>query len=99
MQGARHVGTRKCAQHARSSLLCLLLWGLGRVDLLIDSETKTVYFNEVNPLPGSLYAHNWRAAGVSTVELVKDLIQLAEERHAEQSKTTTSFDSSFLRQF
>jgi D-alanine-D-alanine ligase len=75
------------------------LQGLGRVDLLIDSETKTVYFNEVNPLPGSLYAHNWRAAGVSTVELVKDLIQLAEERHAEQSKTTTSFDSSFLRQF
>lgn len=75
------------------------LQGTSRVDLLINSKTKKVYFNEVNPLPGSLYAHNWRAAGVSTVELVKDLIHLAEQRHAEQAKTTTSFDSSFLRQF
>ena len=75
------------------------LQGMGRVDLLIDSKSKKVYFNEVNPLPGSLYAHNWRAAGVSTVELVKDLILLAEQRHAEHAKTATSFSSSFLRQF
>lgn len=75
------------------------LQGTARVDLLIDSKTKKVYFNEVNPLPGSLYAHNWRAAGISTVTLVNDLIQLAEQRHAEQKALATSFSSSFLRQF
>jgi D-alanine-D-alanine ligase len=75
------------------------LQGTARVDLLIDSTTNQVYFNEVNPLPGSLYAHNWRAAGISTVSLVGDLIQLAEQRHAEQSALATSFSSSFLRQF
>lgn len=75
------------------------LQGTARVDLLIDSKTKKVYFNEVNPLPGSLYAHNWRAAGISTVALVNDLIQLAEQRHAEQKALATSFPSSFLRQF
>jgi D-alanine-D-alanine ligase len=75
------------------------LQGTARIDLLIDSKTKKVYFNEVNPLPGSLYAHNWRAAGISTVTLVTDLIHLAEQRHAEQKASTTSFSSSFLRQF
>lgn len=75
------------------------LQGTARIDLLIDSKTKKVYFNEVNPLPGSLYAHNWRAAGISTVSLVTDLIHLAEQRHTEQKASTTSFSSSFLRQF
>lgn len=73
--------------------------GVSRVDLLIDSETKEVYFNEVNPLPGSLYAHNWRAAGTSVVHLVTELIDLAEKRHQSQSELTTTFDSSFLTQF
>lgn len=75
------------------------LEGTGRVDLLIDTKSKKVYFNEVNPLPGSLYAHNWRASGVSGVELVEGLIILAEKRHAEAAKTATSFDSNFLQQF
>ena len=73
--------------------------GIARVDLLIDSKTKEAYFNEVNPLPGSLYAHNWRAAGVSSVELVTKLVKLAEERHALQQKMTTSFSTNYLKQF
>jgi len=73
--------------------------GLARIDLLIDSKSGEVYFNEVNPLPGSLYAHNWRAAGVSTVDLVTKLIEYAEERHASGQKLQTTFDSSFLSQF
>jgi D-alanine-D-alanine ligase len=73
--------------------------GTARIDLLIDEKTKTVYFNEVNPLPGSLYAHNWRAAGVSTVQLVEELVRLAQERHAQKAAVDTTFASSFLQQF
>lgn len=73
--------------------------GMARIDLLIDSKTDAVYFNEVNPLPGSLYAHNWRAAGVAPVQLVTELIALAEERHAAQQKLATSFSTNFLKQF
>lgn len=73
--------------------------GLSRVDLLIDSKAKKVYFNEVNPLPGSLYAHNWRAAGIPTVQLVERLIGFAEERFAQRQKSQRTFDSSFLNQF
>lgn len=73
--------------------------GIARIDMLIDSKTSKVYFNEVNPLPGSLYAHNWRAAGVSNVELVSTLLQLAQERWSRQQTQATSYATNFLKQF
>jgi D-alanine-D-alanine ligase len=73
--------------------------GIARVDMLIDSKTQKVYFNEVNPLPGSLYAHNWNRAGVSNIELVTQLIEYAKERHAYRQALTTSFSTNFLQQF
>lgn len=73
--------------------------GIARVDMLIDTKAKMVYFNEINPLPGSLYAHNWTQAGVSRVELVEKLIDYAFERHTKRSKLTTTFETNFLKQF
>lgn len=73
--------------------------GIARVDMLIDAKTQQVYFNEVNPLPGSLYAHNWARAGVSKVELVEKLIGYALERHEKRQKLATTFSTNFLQQF
>lgn len=73
--------------------------GIARVDMLIDQKAGKVYFNEVNPLPGGLYAHNWRQAGVSGIELVNKLVNLAEERFAARKKLTTSFSTNYLKQF
>jgi len=73
--------------------------GTSRVDMLIDSKTSEVFFNEINPLPGSLYSHNWNKAGVSNVELVSKLVDYAEESFASKHKHATTFDTSFLRQF
>jgi D-alanine-D-alanine ligase len=73
--------------------------GIARIDMLIDSKENIVYFNEINPLPGSLYAHNWNKAGVSNVELVDNLVKLAEARWQERQKLSTGFDTSFLKQF
>lgn len=73
--------------------------GISRVDMLIDSKTEKVYFNEVNPLPGDLYAHNWAKAGISNVELVQKLVSLAEERWQAKQKLTTSFSTNYLKQF
>lgn len=73
--------------------------GIARVDLLIDAKTGEVYFNEVNPLPGGLYAHNWRLAGISNVELVKKLIIYAQQRYNNRQKINTAFSTSYLKQF
>lgn len=73
--------------------------GLARVDMLIDSKTQKVYFNEVNPLPGSLYSHNWKAAGIAPVDLVQKLITFAEQRFQNSQQLTTSFTTNYLKQF
>ncbi|HVS58833.1 MAG TPA: D-alanine--D-alanine ligase family protein [Candidatus Saccharimonadales bacterium] len=73
--------------------------GTARIDMLIDSKTNDVYFNEVNPLPGGLYAHNWNRAGVSNVELVRKLIDYSMERWQHQQQLTTSFTTNYLKQF
>lgn len=73
--------------------------GISRVDMLIDSKKGKVFFNEVNPLPGSLYSHNWNRAGVSNIELVSRLIDYAEEAWREKQKTATAFSTNYLKQF
>lgn len=71
--------------------------GTARIDFLIDSAIGTVYVNEVNTLPGSLYHHNWKKAGVSGVELVTTLISLAEERFASRKNIVHAFPTDILR--
>lgn len=73
--------------------------GIARVDMLIDSKAKKIYFNEVNPLPGGLYAHNWNKAGISNVELVEKLVGYAKERAAFRNDLATSFSTNYLQQF
>lgn len=73
--------------------------GIARIDMLIDAKTQTVYFNEINPLPGGLYAHNWQQKGISKVALVEQLVSLAEERFASKKQLTTSFSTNYLKQF
>jgi D-alanine-D-alanine ligase len=73
--------------------------GMARIDMLIDSKKGEVYYNEVNPLPGSLYSHNWNKAGVSNVALVSSLVDLALERHKSREHLATVFDTNYLQQF
>tara|TARA_B100001245_G_scaffold212762_1_gene178240 strand:+ start:5499 stop:6656 length:1158 start_codon:yes stop_codon:yes gene_type:complete len=73
--------------------------GIARVDLLIDSKSNTIYFNEINPMPGSLYSHNWRKSGISNVELVAKLIELARQRYEKHKKLEKTFSTNFLKQF
>ncbi len=73
--------------------------GIARVDMLIDSKAGKVMFNEVNPLPGDLYRHNWRQAGVSTTELVTKLVDLGEARWQAKQKIATAFSTNYLKQF
>ena len=73
--------------------------GIARIDMLVDSKLEKVYFNEINPLPGSLYSHNWRQAGLSGVDLVEELVRLGLEAHQQKSQTDTIFQTNFLKQF
>ena len=74
------------------------LAGLARVDFLMEPDGKRrIYLNEVNTLPGftsiSMYPKLWQATGLSYSDLITRLIELAQERHKERSRTSFSFDA------
>lgn len=71
--------------------------GIARCDFLINQNTREVYLNEINPLPGGLYMHNWKKTGISPKELVEQLIHLAEARYQSQQKLNHVFSSSVLQ--
>lgn len=88
---------RQVEEYGRRTYAALGCAGIARVDFLIDERQHRVYVNEVNTLPGSLYHHNWRRVGVSNLELVTTLIDLAEARWRERRRLTRTFTSDILR--
>lgn len=68
--------------------------GLSRVDFFIDRDTKAVYLNEINTMPGfttiSMFPKMCEAAGLKFPELVDLLISEALARYETKSKLSTS---------
>jgi D-alanine-D-alanine ligase len=61
--------------------------GMSRVDFFLEKGTDRVFLNEINTIPGftpiSMYPKLWEASGISYVDLIDRLIDLAIERHAD----------------
>lgn len=70
--------------------------GVCRIDFLMDAETKKIYINEVNTIPGSLAYYLWTEKGVSFTELMDRLVAQALERERRRSKMTFSYDTDLL---
>jgi D-alanine-D-alanine ligase len=70
--------------------------GMARADFLLDRQTSRVYVNELNTLPGftpiSMYPKLWEASGIPYAELIERLIDLALDRHADKSRSATSYE-------
>ena len=81
---------------ARSAFLAIDAAGMSRVDLLLDDETKTLYVNEINTIPGSLAFYLWEASGLGFSDLLDEMIALALKRSREQGALTHSFDVNLL---
>ena len=68
--------------------------GLSRVDFFIDKNTKQVYLNEINTMPGftpiSMFPKMCDAAGLKFEPLVDLLIKEAVARYEAKQKLSTS---------
>lgn len=82
-------------QVAVQAYLAIDCAGMARADFLLDRNTGQAYINEVNTIPGftpiSMYPKLWAASGISYTELIDRLIELALERHADKSRSSTSY--------
>lgn len=73
--------------------------GVARVDLLIDDESKKVYINEINSIPGSLAFYLWDPAGKDYTSLLDEMITIGIRDYKKRESKTHSFKSNILEGF
>lgn len=66
--------------------------GVSRVDVIIDKDTREIFVNEINTIPGSLSFYLWEATGIPFDKLMDKLVSLALKRKRELSMKTVSYD-------
>ncbi len=72
--------------------------GIARIDFLYGKQSKKFYANEVNPMPGTVYHHLWKASGIDLPELLEKLLTYASESYQEKRQINLTFESSILKQ-
>lgn len=70
--------------------------GVARIDFLMNDETKEIWVNEINTIPGSLSFYLWEATGVKFKDLIDEIIGLALKRSREEENVNYSFDTNVL---
>ena len=59
--------------------------GMARIDFLLDKNSRRIWVNEANTIPGftqiSMYPKLWQASGLSYPGLIEELIKLGLRRH------------------
>ncbi|MDE6402876.1 MAG: D-alanine--D-alanine ligase [Muribaculaceae bacterium] len=66
--------------------------GVSRVDVIIDRDTRNIYVNEINTIPGSLSFYLWEATGLTFEKLMERLVALAIKRRREMAQKTQTYD-------
>lgn len=91
--------TNQIKDMSKELFRCLNFGGVCRIDYLIDKETKKVYVNEPNTIPGSLAFYLWEASNKKYNELLDELITTAIKNYKEKQKKIHSFESNILSNF
>ncbi len=93
--------TERVQQLALAAFRAVDAAGLARVDFLLNGVTGELFLGEVNTMPGftaiSMYPKLWEASGISYEELVDRLIELALERHADRTRSLTTYGGPELK--
>ena len=73
--------------------------GVCRIDFMLNDETKELYVNEINSMPGSLAFYLWSEKGVSFNEIMDNLVKQAIDRKRRDSQMTFTYKSNILSNY
>ena len=93
IDGEKREEIRSMAVRAFKALSCC---GVSRIDFMIDCDDGSLYFNEINTIPGSLAFYLWEPLGLSYKELLSRLIELSLKRYRIEKNLTFTFDTNIL---
>ena len=87
---------KRIRQLARDTFRVLGCHGVSRIDFIIDRDSRDIYVNEINTIPGSLSFYLWEATGIPFNKLMERLVALALKRKRAQDRKTFSFDANIF---
>lgn len=70
--------------------------GVARLDFLINGNTKEVYFNEINTIPGSFSFYLWEESEMDMQDLMIKLIDIAVDQHQRKIGRIRSYETNLL---
>lgn len=73
--------------------------GVVRIDFMIDMDSKQIYVNEINTIPGSLAFYLWEATGIKYRDMITKLVELSLKRYREENNLSFSYDTNILEGF
>lgn len=73
--------------------------GVVRIDFLVDAETKQIYINELNSIPGSLSYYLFKEQGYNFKDFLNRLIDIAKKEKNKKNCNKFSYESQALVNF
>ncbi len=89
---------KQIEENALKFFRCIGGRGIARVDFMVDKK-GSVFFNEINTMPGSLAFYLWDKSGYPFPKLVGRLVELAVEEWEKKRNLIHSFESNILSSF
>jgi len=89
---------KEVEENALKFFRCIGGKGIARVDFMVDKK-GTVYFNEINTMPGSLAFYLWEKTHLPFPKLVSRLVELAVSDWEAKQGLIRSFESNILSSF
>ena len=83
--------TKEIRRLAGETFRVLSCHGVSRVDVIVDRDTRDIYVNEINTIPGSLSYYLWEATGLTFASLMERLVNLAVKRNDRRNRKTLTF--------
>lgn len=88
--------TRKIQGLATKTFSALDASGLARLDFLVNANTKEVYFNEINTIPGSFSFYLWDKSDLHFDQLLIELVEIGLKKHREKNGRVRSYETNLL---
>ncbi|MDR9416688.1 MAG: D-alanine--D-alanine ligase family protein [Gracilimonas sp.] len=88
--------TKKIQRMATKIFSALGASGLARLDFLVNANTKEVFFNEINTIPGSFSFYLWEKSELNFDALLEELIDIGLKQHQAKNGRVRSYETNLL---
>jgi D-alanine-D-alanine ligase len=88
--------TKKIQDLSVKTFSALNTSGLARLDFLVNANTKEVYFNEINTIPGSFSFYLWDKTDLPFYALLEELITIGVQEHRRKNGRVRSYETNLL---